>query len=123
MEAIGRKPFQGITNIVRFNWHFYVAALLFLALLYLFIPLITELFYPLAILGGLLLAASIFISLAVSFYVYDLSGLYKLDWLQLSLPHDAVIINIHAGFDETSALTRKSQSGGQEKFILLILVP
>ena len=28
-----RKPFQGILNIVRFNWHFYVLAAFFIGVL------------------------------------------------------------------------------------------
>ena len=42
-------------------------------------------------------------SLLVSWYVYDLSNLYKLSWL---FPNNdnIKIVNIHAGFDETSVL-------------------
>jgi hypothetical protein len=32
MGAI-RKPLQGVTNIIRFNWHFYVIALAIVSLL------------------------------------------------------------------------------------------
>ncbi|MEP6945861.1 MAG: methyltransferase [Acidobacteriota bacterium] len=45
------------------------------------------------------------ISLIVSWYVYDLSGFYDLNWLESSgreLPQR--ILNINAGFDETSGL-------------------
>jgi ubiquinone/menaquinone biosynthesis C-methylase UbiE len=53
----------------------------------------------LVILGGIFI--SILISLAVSFYIYDLSGLYKLNWLGNS--DNMKILNINAGFDETSS--------------------
>ncbi|HEY2726849.1 MAG TPA: methyltransferase [Parafilimonas sp.] len=47
--------------------------------------------------------ASILISLAVTFYIYDYSSLYTLDWLnKLNIKKNSSIINIHAGFDETS---------------------
>ncbi len=47
--------------------------------------------------------ATTLISLLVSWYVYDHSELYSFDWLP-ELPAGARIVNIHAGFDETSAL-------------------
>ena len=47
------------------------------------------------------------ISLIVSFYIYDLSDLYKFNWLDtLTTKGYLNILNIHAGFDETSALIK-----------------
>lgn len=46
------------------------------------------------------------ISLSVSFYVYDLSTLYDFNWLDAQKAGDR-IINISAGFDETSVILRK----------------
>jgi hypothetical protein len=91
MAAIARKPFQGITNIIRFNWHFYVIAVV-LSLLFIWV----NLFIVYLILAGTLL------SLFVSYYIYDHSTLYSLNWINSIQPQK--IINIHAGFDETSAL-------------------
>ena len=31
--AVARKPFQGVSNIIRFNWHFYLLALVMVSLL------------------------------------------------------------------------------------------
>jgi SAM-dependent methyltransferase len=58
------------------------------------------------ILGSILLVlTSLVVSLAASFYIYDRSGLYKLDWLDfLKASPNALLVNIHAGFDETSFL-------------------
>jgi ubiquinone/menaquinone biosynthesis C-methylase UbiE len=43
----------------------------------------------------------------VSYYVYDVAGLYTLDWLNhLNLPEPERILNINAGFDETSSLLK-----------------
>jgi SAM-dependent methyltransferase len=52
------------------------------------------------------IVGTILISLAVSYYVYDLSGLYKLNWLEGIKVSRSKIVNIHAGFDETSDLLR-----------------
>lgn len=99
-----RKPFQGVWNVVRFNWHFYLfsgAALLLILLSGVFIESIR--FYS-TILFFIAFAVT-FISLVVTFYVYDLSGLYDLFWLNDSdAKANGKIVNINAGFDETSAL-------------------
>lgn len=47
-------------------------------------------------------AITLLISLAVSFYVYDLSDLYKLTWIEKA--NAKKLLNIHAGFDETSEM-------------------
>jgi hypothetical protein len=108
MEAVVRKPFQGVTNIIRFNWHFYAIAATFIILLLLF----NSFLYPgaavLVFTVIFLVAISISISLIVSFYVYDLSGLYSLNWVdQLDIASTSNLVNINAGFDETSHLLQK----------------
>jgi SAM-dependent methyltransferase len=99
-----RQQFQGVWNIMRFNWQFYVLSggfLLLLLLLANFIPAIQ--IYLL--ITGLLVLLPIVISLAVSYYVYDLSGLYNLKWIDDTINDEKIgIVNINAGFDETSAL-------------------
>lgn len=105
MERIKRKPFQGITNIIRFNWHFYIIALLGITAL-----IVTERFLPeqisLLIFTGIALAIlSIILSLAASYYVYDCSDLYSLEWMNsIKLNSTSTLVNINAGFDETSYL-------------------
>ncbi|WP_239022911.1 class I SAM-dependent methyltransferase [Pontibacter mangrovi] len=98
-----RKPFQGVTNIIRFNWHFYALALLLVILLLLIAYHTDNSLQPLIYTFCILVSGSTAISLLVSLYVYDLSGLYSLSWVdpQNTIGH---IINIHAGFDETSTL-------------------
>ncbi len=106
MERL-RKPFQGVGNIIRFNWHFYVWSLLLMLLLFI-ITMVTDGWYIIYI-KFLLLAIILatVISLAVSFYVYDLSNLYSFNWLHSIAIHPAgTILNIHAGFDETSSLLK-----------------
>lgn len=91
---MARMKFQGVTNIIRFNWHFYVIA---------FVAIIGLSSIPYSGWLIVLAAGSIIVSLTVSYYVYDLAGLYTLDWLDL-LDTPATIVNINAGFDETSIL-------------------
>ena len=99
---IHRKPFEGIINIIRFNWHYYLLALIFTVLFFLLFILLPG--FP-KIAAGLLCFAVLItavISLVVSWYVYDVSHLYKLTWLPKT--EGTSLINIHAGFDEVSAL-------------------
>ncbi|MEN7548593.1 methyltransferase domain-containing protein [Rapidithrix thailandica] len=100
-----RKPFQGIWNIIRFNWHFYALAF-GIAIVALsgsqYLPVSFRI-YP-SVISILILVTSL-ISLLVSMYVYDFSSLYKMTWLNyVKKVKKARILNIHAGFDETSQL-------------------
>lgn len=95
-----RRPFQGVFNIIRFNWHFYVIAItLVLALLVLAQYLLPFYCYCAIV----LISLPLLLSLVVSFYVYDLSGLYNFDWIKDSNSKQ-LLVNINAGFDETSTL-------------------
>jgi len=99
-----RRKFQGVLNILSFNRHFYVAGLLVLALiiisLTLFrIPNLWSWIIVAAFLYGLLMP------LVVSAYVYDFSGYYDFNWLKdlgLIDKKPKQLVNINAGFDETS---------------------
>lgn len=104
--AIARKPFQGVLNIIRFNWHFYVISLLVIAVAY---------YFGWYIIASLALAGSIF-SLIISWYIYDLSPLYQLNWVSCNHT-EQVIVNIHAGFDETSILLEQKYKGATLKII------
>lgn len=102
MERVARTAFQGLANIIRFNWHFYVLSAA---------VIITGLFFrqwlPVQLLL-LLMTASILLSLVVSWYIYDGSGLYQLRWLhEITIAPGQQIVNIHAGFDETSHLLQQ----------------
>lgn len=105
MEQI-RKPFQGVLNIIRFNWHLYVLAFVFI----LFLVLIGDHFdkdlKSFFSIVCILISLSIIISLLVSLYIYDLSGLYDLKWIG-NQGNEKVILNINAGFDETSDLLKE----------------
>lgn len=103
-----RRALQGLSNIIRFNWHFYaLTSVLCMAVLvcnhvlgYCNTNLTTALI--------ILIMAPVLTSLLVSWYVYDLSGFYALGWLdKLNIRGGKTILNIHAGFDESSVLLRK----------------
>jgi len=101
-----RKPLQGLWNVVRFNWHFYlIASVLALALTVAAgaaAPIWRGCILLLLSLGLL----SVLASLAVSAYVYDFSGLYRLSWLPAFVPAPAAVLTINAGFDEISTVLR-----------------
>ncbi|WP_394758637.1 hypothetical protein [Flavobacterium sp.] len=105
---IKRKPFQGVINILSFNRHFYVFGLVALTLI------ITShiLFSWSNILYWIILLSFIYgltMPLIVSAYVYDFSGYYDFNWLKklnLTDSKDTKILNINAGFDETSFIIK-----------------
>ena len=99
-----RKPLQGIWNVMRFNWHFYLVAFAFLWLI-----LLCGIFSETLRIFSIILFCAAFgatlITLLVTYYVYDLSGFYDLCWLKdFDAKAKDKIININAGFDETSQL-------------------
>jgi SAM-dependent methyltransferase len=105
MESVSRKPFQGVGNIIRFNWHFFLIALVAIVMLLFAAAQSTGLLQPILIAVASCTMLTILISLAVSFYVYDCSPLYTLNWLPGNSGEAGMhIVNVHAGFDESSIL-------------------
>jgi len=105
---IKRRKFQGVLNILSFNRHFYVLGLA--ALLVIIISHVAfrwpDLLYWIivaAFLYGLIMP------LIVSAYVYDFSGYYQFNWLKryhIAAADAKQILNINAGFDETSFIIK-----------------
>ena len=101
---VKRKKFQGVLNILSFNRHFYIVGLITLAiiisgLILLKLPNIWTWIITGAFCYGLIMP------LIVSAYVYDFSGYYDFNWLKtlnLMGSKPKQIVNINAGFDETS---------------------
>ncbi len=113
MEKI-RKPFQGIRNIVRFNWHFYFFSMLVVLVIFFFRNYADQRYQLLAELFCVIIIATTLVSLIVSFVVYDLSGLYTLNWLdKAGVVAGSKMVNINAGFDETSMLLKYKYPGTQ----------
>ena len=104
-----RGPWQGMINILRFNWNFYLlAAVVFgvaLAGLFLLDPLPLKLACAAALAGT---GYFLFVSLGVAHLIYDRSDLYRLGWLDRALGgasiHAAVFC--HSGLDEVSEALR-----------------
>lgn len=105
-----RGRFEGVWQIVRFNWTFYVFAIpgcLIGALVLSLVELPGWLF--LAGWGGVGLAAFWTLgSLLVSYYVYDLSSFYRWQWLPgLFAQSPRRWVNIHCGLDESSPVLQQ----------------
>ena len=105
---IKRRKFQGVLNILSFNRHFYVFGIIALALIitsYLIFGW-SDLFFWLIIFAFLY---GLIMPLIVSAYVYDFSGYYNFNWLKKINIEDSetkLILNINAGFDETSFIIK-----------------
>lgn len=99
-----RRKFQGVLNILSFNRHFYVVGLIVLAIIIFSQLIIGWSTLILWIIIGLFLYG-LLMPLLVSAYVYDFSKYYNFNWLNniKNLNKNASnIVNINAGFDETS---------------------
>ena len=110
-----RGPWQGMTNIVRFNWPFYLlAGVVFLvALVGLFVPgpPLLKLACAVALAGA---GYFIFISLGVSHLIYDRSDLYRWVWLERALHGVKAehIVFCHSGLDEVSEAIKQRLAPG-----------
>ena len=99
---IKRQAAEGVLNIIRFNWPFFAWSAVGAAVL-LIIALCAHSWVAMAGLIGLtLLLIGVMIPLLVSFYVYDLSGLYEMSFLNGLSPRK--VVNLTAGFDETTEI-------------------
>lgn len=105
MGGLTRKPFQGVTNIIRFNWHFYIIALVTIIILFLVKSMAPPAGNLVATIFIFLIITSTIVSLTASWFIYDHSNLYSINWLNnLNIGEENRLININAGFDETSAI-------------------
>lgn len=106
--AMKRRKFQGVLNILSFNRHYYEYGIAFWLLLifilnYFKVDSIWIVLICLGFIYGLLSP------LLASAYIYDFSGYYKFDWikkLDLKVKKPNKIVNINAGFDETSFIMK-----------------
>lgn len=107
-----RGPYQGVAQIVHFNWRMYLATaagLLTAAAAWPLLPAAGRAALMLCVVPAVFWMVA---SLAVSHYVYDCSSLYDLRWLQRALSHaPRRWISIHAGWDETSELLHATFPG------------
>jgi SAM-dependent methyltransferase len=105
IDRAPRGQFDGVLQIVRYNWTSYVAGVFVPALV---VGLVLVIHPPaglaaLLILGAVAAVSWLAVSLAVSHYVYDRSDLYRWEWIRERVsPGPQHLVNIHAGLDETS---------------------
>ena len=100
-----RKPFQGVMNVVRFNWHFYIIAGSVILSLLVGAWYVDDIWRLLLLAVAAIAAFTLTVSLLATYYIYDLSDLYNFTWLKRYQPHSGdAILNVNAGFDETSDL-------------------
>jgi len=101
---ISRSPFQGVKNILRFNAPFYWIAGFLIVLTSGISPFLSNALQSLTLSVMVFAFGLILISLGVSYWVYDQSSLYQLDWCP-DLNGKRVLL-VHAGFDECSAIVQ-----------------
>lgn len=95
--------FKGVSQIIIFNWPFYVVALVAAILALSVNPFLPEELRPWVLAAVALGGLSVCLTLIVSWYVYDLTDLYAFDYIDTAHADRAErIANIHAGFDETT---------------------
>ena len=100
-----RGPWQGVVQILQFNWRMYAATAVGASAGLGVWPLLPEAVRMLLLMVLAPAAFWMIASLAVSHYVYDRFPLYDLHWMERALGHaPRRWINIHAGWDETSGL-------------------
>lgn len=103
--GLERSPFQGISNVLRFNWHFYVIAAIGILILLLSSQYFGKDWTWVPITASSLILLTTIVSLLATYYIYDLSELYEFRWLdEVSSSSKMKILNINAGFDETSTI-------------------
>jgi hypothetical protein len=109
-----RGKWQGMLSIVRFNWPFYLVAVL------VFLGAVGGMFllcdpWTLALCGAIAAGSGyfLFVSLGVSHFIYDRSDLYRWRWLERALGGGKRerIVFCHSGFDEASDALREKLAG------------
>jgi SAM-dependent methyltransferase len=114
-EALpARGQCQGVRQILAFNWRMYAATAVAVCAALAVWPMAGAWTHvaimAFAVPGVFWMVASA----AVSYYVYDRSGLYDFSWLREKLAATpGRWINIHAGLDETSALFETLFAGAE----------
>lgn len=105
---VTRRKFQGVLNILSFNRHFYIVGLLVLSLI-IISQLLLKWSDTILFVIVLLFLYGLIMPLIVSAYVYDFSKYYQFNWLDAIIKPSSnpqTIVNINAGFDETSFIIK-----------------
>jgi ubiquinone/menaquinone biosynthesis C-methylase UbiE len=116
MPSSNVKGFEGVSNIVRFNWGYYATSGLALgaAILILRIQVLPWWMRAGAFCGGICFVFWTCSSLLVSWYVYDVAGVMRWEWIRDHLQlAPGRWVNIHAGLDQSTASLRRLFPGSQ----------
>jgi SAM-dependent methyltransferase len=107
-QPVKRHLFQGVWTIIRFNWHLHAVAIASIALLLAGAVFLSGL--QAVVCGFLAMTATscVLLSLIATWHAYDASGLYQMSWLASGIGQVRSAGNIHAGFDETTAILRSA---------------
>jgi SAM-dependent methyltransferase len=112
--ALTRGPYQGVAQILVFNWRMYVGAAAAACMALAVWPVVDMWVHAALLLFVVSAGFWMVASVAVSHYVYDCSGLYDFNWLFKELAATPKRwINIHAGLDETSELLEEVFAGAE----------
>lgn len=110
IRRMGVGSFSGVSQIVRFNWPFYATAI---SLIFVSSILLARMPMPPLLLVVIFVACAVaayfaLASLAVSYFVYDYSPLYKWNWIAAILPRGPrSFANLHAGLDQSSVALQR----------------
>jgi SAM-dependent methyltransferase len=102
-----RGRYQGVKQILHFNWRMYLATACGAMAAALAWPLLPPAGRAVLVAGFVPALFWMIASLAVSHYVYDRFPIYDLHWLERALGYTPRRwINIHSGWDETSGVLK-----------------
>jgi SAM-dependent methyltransferase len=104
-RSADRKPFQGVMSIISFNRHYYFLAL-FLVLILVSASIFSDTYQTLFIVLGALTFLAAAIPVVASWYIYDYAPLYSFPWLCNFDLNEMSVLNVNAGFDETTTLLK-----------------
>jgi len=108
-----RTPYQGVTNIIRFNPGLFITAGGFICIGSFALFLTTGWLNIIILLGLCSAIFSLLLSLAASHWVYDRSNIYHLPFLTKPTANTSdsvenIWINLNAGFDENSTTIKRT---------------
>jgi hypothetical protein len=101
---MNRGRFQGVTQIVRFNWPFYAIATILVIATAVIATQVTGAARVVIVIAAAIAAYWMIASLVASYWIYDLSPLRDWKWIReaLTAPRPATWLNLHAGIDEST---------------------
>lgn len=108
MDA-ARGRFEGVSRVVRFNWHFHAIGLVALLVAMGVALAGAAPWRPYALLVCIMTGYALVAPLLATHWAYDRSGLYRLKWLDGR--DGGTVLNIHTGYDEATPFIRAKLPG------------